>query len=232
VAAGTSRIAMGVKFQTLGALSPRIEAFDCPDGDDGFTAGSIDLTDREQPGFRIFDLIETKLRCLLAGGDAGQVLKDNADLLLSEALTTAATTQITADHLNLADDSTSVGSGAIVAAMGLIEDGLADRISNAQGYIFVPITLLASAKSTGVVRLVDGALMSPAGHKVISDAGHGSQSTLYGTAQLAYALSGTEVRGGPGDYVFDPTNNTIAYLSETYGLVVFNPAFSVRATVS
>lgn len=231
-----NRTARGAKFMAEAALSPIIVDYTCGVDDDK-TEGNLGLTLTEAAGFLSFNL----LTCSTLSGDLDPLknyVNRNFNATVSEALAYAATNPISADHLNLADDSDVVSaSTSLVDVIGAIEAGLAERISNEQGYIFISPRYLAAARSAAVLTFFNGTLYTPSGHIVISDAGHRPYNVVYGTAGLGYSItnaedldsldhSGSVSRGSEGN------RNLVTWLKENYGLVVFNPNWSVRSTLT
>lgn len=234
MAEGADRTGFGAKWIIRDAYDVMLDTIPECSADDSFQAEEIDLTTAETLPFSAADMIS----CTTIGGlsmpELNAMLDDDVEATRSFAFAAATTTQISVDHLNLADDSTDVGPGAdVVAAMGLIEDGLGDRIANLRGYIFVPLTLLAEAVRDGSVQRdeMTGELTSPAGHLVIADAGHGPQDTLFGTGAMAWGLSPAIPVTDSGGWV-DRSRNKMAAVRQRYGVVAFNPNHSVRATVT
>jgi len=224
------RTGFGAKWIVRNALTPNAVPVDC-DVEEAIDTREINLDTEETMPFSSFDM----LQCSTIGGlempELNRMLLADEELTRSAALTLAITTQITPDHLNLLDDSTLLGAGTDIAdAMGLIEDGLGDRIANARGHIFVPLRLLAAAFDHSAVFLRDGELSSPAGHRVISDSGHGLNDHLFGTGSIAYSLTAPKMVTGEGH--LDRTTNTLLGIWQRYGVVAFNPLHSVRATVT
>lgn len=227
---GVDRTARGATWMTPGELTPIVVDFSCNVDDDKDT-GNLALTARSTAAFLSFNL----LQCSLLSGDLDPLVGYASwafDATISEALALAATTQLSASHLNLNTNSTAVaGSTSLVETIASIELGLAERISNQQGYILIPPRYLAGAVTSGVISRMDGVLYSPGGHKVISDAGHRPYNVIYGTGAMGYSIMDTfEPSGRNGE--LDRTRNIVSWLSETYGLVAFNPAWSVKATLT
>lgn len=225
---GVDRTGMGAAWITRDALGVTVAGIDDPcDIDSEITLDQIDLSQESTMPFAF----NQTLSCSTIGGlgmpEINAMLDSDFEAVRSEALMRGLTTVISADHLNFVA-ATSVGSGAILVALGLIEDGLGDRISNLRGHIFIPLTLLPAAVGSGAVKMVNGELVSPAGHKVISDAGHDSQTTLYATGAIAWALqAATSVREK-----LDRNMNVLTGLRQHYAVVAFNPEHTIRATVS
>jgi len=224
---GADRTAFGAKYMTRGALAPHVDDFGCDTDDE--TTDEVTLDEREQLPFVFWD----SMTCSTVAIEPDYLLDWlNADknLTLSAALTLAATTQITADHLNLADDSTTVtASTGVTAGIGNIEAGLAGVIGNAKGYIFVSPTLIAPAVAAGAVLVRDNRFESPRGHDVIADAGHGAENTIYGTGSMAWSV----VDDSFGDPLqFSRAQNRYRAEFRRYGLVLLNPAHSVKTVVS
>lgn len=232
---GRDRTLLGARFMAQGALSPIIVDFDCEyieDPEDEKT-GNVTLEQREVVAFEFHNLFE----CSELSGDMSDfagMLRRTFEATASEALTFLATANTPSAHLNLATDSTALAaSTSPTDAIGAVEKGLRDRISNLAGYIFVPPRQLAAAMAAGAVRLMDGRLISPAGHTVISDAGHQGDGTFYGTGAMGYAVTNPEFIGNQGEMgELDRTRNIRRWLVENYGVVAFNPAWSVRTTLS
>ena len=227
---GTDRTGAGAKYMTRGDITPNAADVDC-DIEENFLAREIELTERTQLPFSTFNMIRCSTVTIEAD-DLNQWVLEDARLLGSAALTRAATTQITAAHLNLADDSDSLAASTGVAAgIGAVEAGLGDRIGNGRGFIFIPLTLLPAAMGVAGVQVIGGKLVSPAGHWVISDAGHGLDTTIYGTGAMGYSLLGFRLITGPnGNIEFDINRRTA--IVQAYGVVAFNPDHSVKTVVS
>jgi hypothetical protein len=97
----------------------------------------------------------------------------------------------------------------------------------------IPLTLLAAALSNGGVT-VDAAsptnLFSPAGHVVVSDAGH-QDANLYGVGARGYSIAERQSLFGEGPWR-DPDTNEVKAGFTRSAVVAFNPDHAVRATVS
>lgn len=227
---GTDRTPMGARWMAEAAYSPIIQDFDCealPAEEVEKQAGNLVLGETTSAAFLSFNLFE----CSTLSGDMGpffDYVQRTFDSLVSEALAWAATHALTGDHLNLAANSTNLGaSDSTVEAIARIESGLAQRISNKRGYVFIPVRRLAEAVSDGAVFLSGGQYVTPAGHFVISDAGHNNDGTFYGTGALGYSVTNPQDLSGPEGQI-DITRNTRRWLRENYGLIAFNPNHSVR----
>lgn len=227
---GTDRTPMGVKLMAEAAMEPIVADFDCTYDVVVKDAGNLGYNEVSSSSFVVFNMLE----CSTLSGDmsiAGEYARRSARDLVSEALAFAATTQVSVDHLNFADDSTDLGAAAtIVDAIGLIEDGLGDRISNKRGFIFIPLRSLASAMAAGVVQRVGSSLLSPAGHRVVADAGHDAD-VVFGAGQIGWSMTDARMLSGE-DGQIDITRNTRTWLSESYGVIVFNPNHAVRSTLT
>lgn len=225
---GVNRAAFGAKFLAEGDLTPQLIDFNCGVADD-LDTGNIVYTELEQIAFSAWNLIS----CSAISEDPEILrarLKNNARAVESEILAQGVTTQITATHLNLLDDSALLSASVgIQTAVSKVESALADRMSNKRGYIFVPIVLLAQAFTSGAVKLVNGVLVSAAGHLVISDAGHGSDTTVFGTGEMGQYISPVMNPEG-GELEID--RDIVTLWAQRYAIVVFNPAHSVRTVVS
>jgi hypothetical protein len=227
---GVDRVARGAKWMAPADLTPIVVDFSCGVDDDKDT-GNLGLTETTTAAFLSFNL----LTCSTLSGDLEPLAAYTEYAFaatISEALTIAATTQLSASHLNLATNSTALAANTnLTEVIATIELGLAQRISNEQGYIFISPRYLAAAVTSGVVSIINGVLYSPGGHIVISDAGHRPYNVLYGTGALGYAISDTiQPSGRTGE--LDRTRNLVSWLSENYGLIAFNPAWSVKATLT
>jgi hypothetical protein len=224
------RTARGVKFMAPGALSPIIVDFSCAVDDDK-SAGNLSLTEVDQPAFLTFNLAQ----CSTLSGDLTQVSNYTDEIfnaLKSEALAYAATVRLSAQHYALSTNSDVVtASTTLVDVIGAVEAGLAERISNEQGYVFISPRYLTNAVSADILTLVNGQWYTPSGHVVISDAGHRPYNVVYGTGAMGWALMGGPDDPNFGSYL-DRTRNIATWRKETYGLVVYNPAWSVRATLT
>jgi hypothetical protein len=224
------RTGFGARWMGRDAYDVLMDTIVGCDEDDTFTSEEIDLVEQDTLPFSY----ATTMRCSTIGGmgmpEINDWLDDDEMAIRSFAFAAAATT--TGTHLNLVDESTGLGAGAdMAAAMGLIEQGLGQRIANLRGYVFVPLTLLTEAVNLGAVITEGGEYVTPAGHRVIADAGHTAQNTLYGTGAMAWALSPpVPVVGNDG--WFDRGRNRLVGVRQRYGLVAFNPLHSVSATVS
>lgn len=223
------RTAAGGKFMAPGALSPIVQDFDCDTDDD--KTGNITLSEEETAAALIMNLWE----CSELSGDlrpGRDLMKQTFEATLSEALAFIATSPaISASHLNLTTNSTALAAPTDPTdAIGVIEDGLRERISNRRGHIFVPPRHLAYVMGDGSVFLRGDQLVSAAGHRVISDAGHVGDDTFFGTGSMGYSVREQDVTGDDGE--LDRTRNIRSWLTEAYGVIFFNPAWSVRATIA
>lgn len=226
------RTARGATWLSLGALAPIVKAYWCNIDDDKSTA-NLTTTQNSNAGALQYN----HLTCSAIGVD-GPWLSDLVDGtvrdLASHALAFMATTQmLPPGHINFLENGTNVGAGAtIIDALERVEEGLAERASNYQGQISVPIRRLAELTSLGVLyREAGGRVYSPAGHEVIIDAGHQGDNTIFGTTQLGYSIqSSVELN----DYVtvLNRVHNDIRWMAETYLAVVFNPNHTVYSTVT
>ncbi len=230
--AGADRLGFGAKWLQRDALHTAVTTIaDVCDPDSVIDVDEIDVSVGSTLPFGF----NQSLRCSTIGGldqvEINAMLDSDEEATRSEALTRALTTSLGGDHLNFVDDSTAVAGGTMQEAMGAIEQGLGQRISNLRGYIFVPLTLLGAARSSGGVRLLDGYLVSPAGHLVVADAGHESQNTIYGTGAIGYAVSAPiQVMGG--GFQLNRNTNVLTGVRARYGVIAFNPEHTVRSTVS
>ena len=232
----TDRTARGASFMYLGQLQPKVVPFWCGVDDDKSTTN---LTFNKD-GISAAILSYAWFECSGLSGDLGwmpPMVDTTYEGLLSHALAFAATTiMLPPEHMSLPESATDVGNGStILDSLGRVEDGLAGKASNYQGVIFVPIRNLANLVSLGTFgEGPDGGFISPAGHLVIADAGHQGDNTIYGTTQLGYALQtpipSTELNSPVAQ--FNRVHNDIRWMAETYGLVVFNPAHTVRSTLT
>lgn len=224
---GVNRVGFGATIMGMGdVVIGTLITVDCESTED-FTDHTIVLTPHDQLPFTQY------LEMTCTGEVADATLRDHlmeaARLTESAALTQALTVGITG-LLALDSDSDSEGAGAnITAAIGVIENGLAERISNGRGYIFIPPLAFAGAFAAGTVVWDGERFLSPLGHYVISDAGH-TDTNLYGVGELGYAITAARFRT-PGPLVNPHTNVAIDGWERT-GVVLFNPDHAVRATVS
>jgi hypothetical protein len=228
---GTDRTGMGASYMSVGDIGPgTLVLIDCDSVED-FSDQQIVLTQRDQLPFSQYaqivctgDIDDATLTDAVA-----TVARLTASAMLARGLTLEVS-----GNLDLAAQSDSVGAGTGIAnAVGLVEDGLGDRIANGRGTIMVPLRLLAPAMADASVMDDPNSptgLSSPAGHVVVSDAGHGD-TNIYGVGALGYSL--TEARSLSGaDPWHDPdTNEVFAGFSRT-GIVIYNPDHAVRATVA
>jgi hypothetical protein len=227
---GVDRTARGAKWMAPGELSPIVVDYSCG-VDDNKSTGNVTFTEVDQPGFLFFNLF----RCSTLSGDLDDVREwtdDSFESIKSEALAYAATTAITGSHYNLATHSTQMQNATSVTdVVGFVEMGLADRISNQRGYILMHPRYLANAVAAYVIRQEGDILVSPSGHKVIADAGVRPYNVVYGTGSLGWAIM-----SGPDDAnmrsYLDRTRNIATWFKESYGIVVFNPAWSVKSTIT
>ncbi len=229
--AGADRIGFGAKWMERDPYDIMIDTIAGCSVDDSFSAEEVTLEENSTVAFSFADIIS----CSTIGGlDAAEInrrLDDDEDALRSFALASAATVAISGDHLNLAVNSTSVTGGDIVDTIGNIEQALGQRIANLRGHILVPLTLLGAAMQMSVVRQVGNTLLSPAGHKVIADAGHGPQNIVFGVGQMAWGMSPPIPVTGDGLWL-DRSTNKLTGARQRYGIVVFNEQQAVRATVA
>jgi hypothetical protein len=227
---GVDRAARGAKFMAPGELSPIVRDFSC-NVDDAKTAGNLLLSEVATAAFLTFNM----LQCSTLSGDLDELegyVSSAFEATKSEALATAATTALSASHVNLAVNSQPLASAtSLVDVIATVEMGLAERISNQRGVIMIHPRQLGPAVSAGVIFLANEGLVSPAGHRVISDAGHRPYNVVYGTGVLGYSLMENH---SPADLTsqLDRTRNIVTWMRETYALVVFNPAWSVRSTLT
>lgn len=232
---GIDRTARGASFMYLGQLQPKVAPFWCNIDDDKSTT-NITLN---KDGKAAAILSYSWFQCSGLSGDLGwmpPLVETTYEGLISHALAFAATTiMLPPEHMSLAKSAADVGNGStILDALGRVEDGLAERASNYQGVVFVPIRSLANLVSLGTFgEGADGGFITPAGHLVIADAGHQGDNTIYGTTQLGYAIQtgiDTSELNSPVAQ-FNRVHNDVRWLAETYGLVVFNPAHTVKSTL-
>ena len=226
---GTNRVGFGATIMDKGDIVVgTLLAIDC-DSTDDLNNDTIALTQRDQLPF-------TQTLFMSCTGDIdpetlNEQLDDVARLTRSAALVRALTAGV-GTSLDLAGNSDSVGAGADMAdAIGLVEDGLADRISNGQGYIFISPRQLAEAVSTNLIIVIGDRLFSPAGHRVISDAGH-QDANVYGTGSLAWSITDAKSLIGVLNAWLDIDNNIMSQGWQRTGLVLFNPDHAVRATIT
>jgi hypothetical protein len=232
---GVERTARGARFMYLGQLQPIVKPFWCNVDDDKSTTN---ITMNNQ-GVSAAFLSYAWFQCSGLSGDLGwmpPMVEMAQESLISHALAFAATTiMLPGEHMSLAESATDVGNGStILDSLARVEDGLAEKASNAQGVVFIPIRQLANLVSLGTLgEGPDKGYLTPAGHRVISDAGHQGDNTIFGTTQLGYATQSPDPED-LNDYVaqFNRVHNDIRWLAETYGLVVFNPAHTVKSTLT
>lgn len=228
---GVDRTARGAVWLALGSLAPIVKAYWCNIDDDKST-GNITLTTPTNAGALQYN----HLTCSAIGVD-GPWLSDLVDGtvrdLASHALAFMATTQmLPPGHINFLENGTNVGPGStIIDSLERVEEGLAERASNYQGQIAVPIRRLAELVSLGVLHFNGDRMFSPAGHEVFADAGHQGDNTIFGTTQLGYSIQSSV---DLNDYVsvLNRVHNDIRWMAETYLAVVFNPNHTVYATVT
>lgn len=231
---GAERSALGVKWINRDAYQYGAVGTADPcdvDANDDLLANSLTLSADDTAPFQSFN----SLACSVIGGlemaEINEMLQSDAEITRSAALVLGLTTAISADHANLAADATDLGASAsIIAAIGLIDDGLGDRIANGRGYVFIPLKLLAAAKAAGAIIMMDGTLMTAAGHRVISDAGHRPESVIYGTGALTYRMG--EARRVDNPDGFTPATNMLRGTYVRYAWVAFNKNHAVKTTVS
>lgn len=228
----TDRTIFGAKWMGRDALAIALDHPVCDDDEDT-TVNVVELTEQYTIGFSQHG----RMRCSTIRIDAAELNRwnaDDAELSRSAALVRAITTQVDAEMLNFVDDATALaGSDNLVEAVGLVEGALAERILNARGYIFIAPGLLPYAMSADVVRVSGSTLLSPGGHRVISDAGHhnGLEGTVVGTGALGYSMGSVNVLTGElGN--FDIDGNDLEAVWIRYGAVVFNPLHTVKTAVT
>jgi hypothetical protein len=230
---GVNRAARGASFMSIGALQPIVSAYWCNIDDNKGTA-NITITKDTQAGILSFNF----LQCSALSGDLDWMTKwvdQTVGDLASHALAFMITTQmLPAGHMNLLEDGVNVGPGStIIDALERVEDGLAERASNYRGTVFVPIRRLAELVSLGVLGESgpDVGLVTPAGHRVVADAGHQGDNTIFGTTQLGYAVQSSV---DLNDYVsqLNRVHNDIRWMAELYAIAVFNKNHTVYATVT
>lgn len=228
---GRDRTGLGASFVDQGDITAgTLVLIDC-DSTEDFTDQQITLTQQDQMPFSQYVQV-------ICQGDVDEpVLQgyvDNLEKLTESAMLARGLTVEVSGNLDLAAQSDSVGAGADVSdAIGLIEDGLGERIANARGYIFVPLRYLSAAIGMGGVEVNAASptnLLSPAGHIVISDAGH-QDVNLYGTGFLGYSITDAQPLSPRGPWR-DPDTNEVKQGFTRTGVVLYNPDHAVRATVA
>lgn len=120
-------------------------------------------------------------------------------------------------------DATSIGSAeTAVGALALLEDSAWTNLCGRQAVIHVPVGLVVQLgdslyRDGSVWRTLAGSLVAV----------HGTSSTMYATGEIWAAWQMGEVTS----YV-DRSTNTVEGWADAVGLVVFDPAFNVSATVT
>jgi hypothetical protein len=229
------RTARGASFMYVGQIQPKVVPYWCGVDDDKSTTNLVFNKDGKAAAI----LSYAWFQCSGLSGDLGWMppfVDSTFELLISHALAFAATTiMLPPEHMSVAESATDVGNGStMLDALARVEKGLADKASNAEGVIFIPIRNLANLVSLQAIALGDGGFRTPAGHRVVADAGHQGDNTIYGTTQLGYALQTpvpSEELNSPVAQ-FNRVHNDIRWMAETYGLVVFNPAHTVKSTLT
>jgi hypothetical protein len=229
--ANRDRTGAGASYMDQGVIDEGTLVFiDC-DSTEDFTDQQIELTQRDQLPFSQY--VE-----IICQGDVEdstlQGYVDNVERLTESAMLARGLTVEVAGNLDLATQSTALAAGASPAeVVALIEDALGDRIANGRGIIMIPLSLLAEFLNSGGVE-VDAAsptrLYSPAGHVVVSDAGH-RDANVYGFGALGYSITPARPLSGAGPWR-DPDTNEVKAGFQRTGIVLYNPDHAVRATLT
>ena len=129
-------------------------------------------------------------------------------------------------------------------AVAILEDEIAIRLQGRAGFIFLPPGLLAQAVHSYGLRLTESGWETPAGNRVISDAGFvaagaptggtaagASEDWVYASGPVFYQESAPKPVG-VGSEVTDMTRNTFLQYVEGYGILVFDPCPVTAVRVS
>lgn len=227
VISGADRRSFGGRFwgPTIDPILIPTE-FDC-EGDEEILP-SIDLEGSE--AFMPWTIV-SGIECSampLDEGNLGDVVVDEVRKSLSASLAYAAT-QTAPTFLNLSDSAVDQGSFAEAAgAFQAVEEGLGNLIGNRRGYVIMNVGLLAKAMDASAVVERGGMLQTASGHLVVADAGALS-GVVYGTGQIAYSISDARLIDDNGS--LNITRDTVRFLAQAEGLIVYNPSTVVSADV-
>ena len=161
-------------------------------------------------------------------GNLGDMVIDEVRKSLSASLAWAAT-RTSPTFVNLSDSAVSKGSFANAAdAFHAVEEGLGDVIGNRRGFVIMNVGLLAKALAANAVVRTGTMLQTASGHRVVADAG-AAPDVVYGTGQIAYSMSDARLLDQNG--ALNITRDTVRFLAQAAGLIVYNPDTVVSATI-
>lgn len=130
------------------------------------------------------------------------------------------------------------GAGtAMIKALAILENELADTLRGAVGLIHMSPGALLVANAGGALEVEGTEVRTPSGHKVVADAGYfkaaaptgqsdaavGTSEWIYASGPIEYEVQPFTVLGeGPNDYT-DPFHNKLERQSQEQGIFLFDP---------
>lgn len=138
----------------------------------------------------------------------------------------------------------NAASSPIWNALTILEDEIAIRLQGRVGFIFLPPGLLAQAVNSYGLRLGESGWETPAGNRVISDAGFvasaaptggtaagAAEDWVYASGPVFYQESAPRPVG-EGSEVTNLTRNTITQHINGFGILIFDPCPVTAVRVS
>lgn len=141
------------------------------------------------------------------------------------------------DLRDQADDVTTEGDVTALGALAAVVGGLDRRLKGGRGLIHMTTSMQVRLAAAGGIVLRSGEWQTPAGHRVVADAGYdGSGPTgltlgsswIYGSGPIYYRMTEPEAPGMWWE-AFNRVHNDFVALVERYALAIFDPAFVVGA---
>jgi len=168
----------------------------------------------------------------------------NFRLWLSHAIAQEAMTGAASGGLGIASEADVLAADStITAAVGRLDQWLGTKIGNGQGVLHMNRLALAHGVAADVLRFNQGKYFTPAGNKVIADAGYGSlvpegegapiadEPWIFATGPVYFKVSGPSALSQFLHEGMDFTGNIMEAISTAYGIVVFEPCSVAAAQV-
>jgi hypothetical protein len=168
----------------------------------------------------------------------------NFRLWLSHAIAQEAMTGAASGGLSIAGEADILAApSTITATVGRLDAWLGTKIGNGQGILHMNRLALAEGVAIGVLRFNQGKYFTPAGNKVIADAGYyplapesepepiADEPWVFATGPVYFKVSGPRLLSQFLHEGLDFTGNIMEAISTAYGIVVFEPCSVAAAQV-
>ena len=238
-----NRWAAGVKFQPRDCrpLTLGKSVWYC-DGTDDLAAGTDCVAFVEQYAFSIEDALrDTTMGAQVT--DIRELLRARYDEMLSWAFaSTLVGLNSGFDGLTLPSTAHAPDGGygagtAMVKALAILENELADTLHGAVGMIHMSPGALLVANAGGALEVSGSEVRTPTGHRVVADAGYfkaaapsgqsGSTANtsewIYASGPIQYEASAYTVLGDDSNMGLDPFHNKVELQSQSQGIFIFDP---------